>query len=79
MVFSAKNQWLFGFWGFFSLEGIASDATWMYYVKTKKTKKPKKTIGLKQWFFHAGPVSNILISYKTQCDTGYEWHMHVPS
>jgi hypothetical protein len=33
MFISGKNQW---FWGVFPLEGIASDATWMYYVKTKK-------------------------------------------
>jgi hypothetical protein len=31
--FSWKNQWFFGV---FPSEGIASDATWMYYVKTKK-------------------------------------------
>ncbi len=36
-AFSGKNQC---FLGFFPLEGIVSDATWMYYVKTKKPKKP---------------------------------------
>jgi hypothetical protein len=33
MVFSGESQWFFGF---FPSDGIASDATWMYYVKTKK-------------------------------------------
>jgi hypothetical protein len=36
-AFSGKNQC---FLGFFPSEGIVSDATWMYYVKTKKPKKP---------------------------------------
>jgi hypothetical protein len=42
------------FLGGFSPESIASDsdATWIYYVKTKK---PKKNVGLNQWFFHANP------------------------
>jgi hypothetical protein len=39
--FRKKSMFFFGFLGFFPSEGIASDATWMYYVKTKK---PPKTL-----------------------------------
>jgi hypothetical protein len=38
--FSGRNQWFFGYFGFFPAEGIASDASWMYYVKIIKPKKP---------------------------------------
>jgi hypothetical protein len=38
------KPWFFGFLGFFPAEGIASDATCMYYVKTKKPIKPKKPL-----------------------------------
>jgi hypothetical protein len=40
MHFLAKKPPKPWFLGFFPSEGIASDATWMYYVKTKKPKKP---------------------------------------
>jgi hypothetical protein len=33
--FSEKKQWFLGVLRFFTSEGIVSDATWKYYVKTE--------------------------------------------